>query len=154
MWELPGTAIQRHLTKTTEKKSPPGPSWPSLCQQKGSSRRSLVGSRPCQPLFPFQLIQLLCWKLFRESSLWSPRMRGGGRNLQQRGSSNQPGSSHFLKHSKICKKEHLSVASTTCEVWMLWCRYSPASPSTSYMTQLLLCADNALGYKICLRAQL
>lgn len=59
MWELPGTVIQKHLTKTTEKKSPPGPSWPFLCQQKGSSRRSLVGFRPRQPSFPFQLIQRL-----------------------------------------------------------------------------------------------
>ena len=45
---LPGTVIQRYLTKTTEKKSSPGPSWPFLFQQKGSSERSLVGFRPCQ----------------------------------------------------------------------------------------------------------
>lgn len=68
----------------------------------------------------------------------------GGQEPSAEGQQKQPGSSHLLKHSRICKKEHLSVASTTCEVWMLWCRKSPAPSSTSYTTQLLLCADTML----------
>lgn len=97
---LPGTVIQRHLTRTTEKKSSPGPSWPFMCQQKGSSERFLLGFRPCQLSSVFKLIQLLCWKLFRKSSLWSPLwMKCGSRNLQQRGSNKQLGCSHFLKHN-------------------------------------------------------
>lgn len=106
---LPGTVIQRHLTRTTEKKSSPGCSWPFVCQQKGSSERSLVGFRPCQPSSLFKLIQLLCWKLFRKSSLWSPLwMKCGSRNLQQRGSKKQLGHSHFLKH-KIYLQNRASV---------------------------------------------
>lgn len=98
---LLGTVIQRHLTKTTKKKSSPGPGWPLLCQQKGSSERSLVSLRPRQP----ELIQLLCGKLFRESCLWSPLwVRCGGRNLQQRGSNEQQGSSRLLKRGSYLWK--------------------------------------------------
>lgn len=142
-WQLPGTAMHRHLTKTTKRKSPPGPCWPLLCQQKGSSRRSpwlqAMSAFVSISANPAALLEAVWGELpvLSQDEMW-------GQEPSAEGQQKQLGSSHFLKHSRICKKEHLSVASTTCEVWMVWCRHSPAPSSTSYTTQPLPCADTVL----------